>query len=174
MFLRAMPWLLRRIRRPNTWREATLCEDHFREAFTAGAEPVSVYQVETDIQEAEVAAALSLCAGAHLSNPEHLLRIPVEDAVALQLELRETPGSTGVLYIDAMHRDLVGDPIKFRALACQIVGRSGAGQDTVRTVAGRGLSQRIANFLDSGILGNGFVRNARQALDKADRRWPRQ
>lgn len=168
-----MPWLVRRIERPNTWREATLDSARIREAFADGAEPISVYQVETDIQEAEVAAALWLRKGASLKNPIHLLRIPVEDIEPANLQLAETCGDSDVHHIDKMHRDLIGDLSKFETLANQIVSRSRAGEDIVRTVAGLGLSQRIADFLESGVVGLPSVEQAKGELKKADERWPR-
>lgn len=152
--------------------EATPKVDHIRDAFANRAEPISVYQVETDIQEAEVAAALWLGAGAGLSDPIHLLRIPVEDAEAIHLQLHETPGGSDVRHVDTMHRDLGGDFLKLTALANRILARSRAGEDMVRTVAGLGLSQRIADFLDSAAIGSISIRKAKRALATADQRGP--
>jgi hypothetical protein len=102
------------------------------------------------------------------------LRIPVEDAEAVGLQQKETSGDTDVRHVDVMHRDLIGDPSRFKALADRIVERSRAGEDTVRTVAGLGLSQRIADFLNSGAVGSISILKAKRELAKADERWPRQ
>lgn len=157
------PWLVRQIDNPKVWREATPESKHISKAFTGCYEPISVFRVQTDRQEAEVAAALWLGTGAGLSDPQHLLRIPVEDAEAVGLQQKEISGDTDVRHVDAMHRDLIGDPSRFKALADRIVERSRAGEDTVRT----------ADFLDSGAVGSISIRKAKRELAKADERWPR-
>ena len=174
MFRQGMPWLVRRIERPSKWRLATVESADISEVFASLPEDISGYQVATDIQEAEVAAALWLTKGASLKDLMHLLRISLRDVAAAGLQVKETSGVTDVRHIDVMHRDLVGDLPMFTGLARQIVARSRAGEDTVRTVAGQGLSQRIADFLESGHIGERSVQKGKKALEKADQTWPRQ
>ena len=166
-------WLVRKIEHPTAWRDGTFDPSAMKEAFADGHDDISVYEVASDIEEADVAAAIWVVRGAP-KDPIHLLRIPVEDMQTVSLQVVHSHGETGLDRIDSAHRDIKGDSERFAALGQKLVARSCDGRDIVRTVSGRGLSQRLADFLESGIIAEDRTQGAIRALAKSDLRWPRQ
>jgi hypothetical protein len=169
----AEPWVVRRIESPSNWREGTRKDDLVRKSFTGVDEGVSVYQVESNVEEAEVAAALWVCQGASKAS-QNLLRIRLSDLLSAGIDAETTEGTTGIRKVDAAHRDLRGSPEKFEILALALLRRAVSGEDLVRSVAGRGISARVAEFcaLTLEEISSHSGRKARSELTRAKTFWP--
>ena len=99
------------------------------------AEPVSVYEVASDLEEATVATALQVVMRGTASKHAYLLRIRSSRLSEVGVSIDpENRGTTGVGAVDDLHRDLVGSVESFQALTRTLLDAILAGSDSVREV----------------------------------------
>jgi len=102
--------------------------------FSMTDEGVSVYEVNSDIQETAVAAAILAGRDTTLKEPLYLLRILPEELSSRKLEVTPTEGDTGVGESDQLHRDILSKPKACEDLTRHLLSRLEAGEDRVRAV----------------------------------------
>ncbi|MCA9642350.1 MAG: hypothetical protein KC492_16730 [Myxococcales bacterium] len=127
-------------------------------------EPVSVYEVCSDISEAFVASALLLNRETSISSPVFLLRIPAAMPVRFNISVSSTKGETDVEAVNTLHRDLIADPSDYVKVCEQLYEAVLAGGMVVRRVEGKALTQRFSDYLNAqGVTKSGLARASRYA-----------
>ena len=93
----------------------------------------STYQVEGEIEEAQAAAAHLLTDTHPKIEARHLVRIRPADLVEAGIRVDDSfIGTTGIVWVDFRHRDLVGTKGQFERLVDVILSRLREGEDRVR------------------------------------------
>jgi hypothetical protein len=108
----------------------------------------SVYQVETEIEEARAMAAhyLLLTARPALTTIS-ALRIKHHEITDLQIEIERQEGTTHIRDIDAKHYNLHGTRAKFEALFRTLYEAVRRGEDRVRVLGKSQLTYQLQEFL---------------------------
>ncbi len=132
------------------WQEASadsvdaLLKSHFTDS-----RGVSIFRVDTDIDECEVAAAVKLGSGG-LPKDAAVVRLPRELLDALSIEPDPTPGDTGVGPVDRRHHDLADEPDRLRELVAKLLELQLEGRDLIRQTRRPVLDRQLQGFLNLG------------------------
>lgn len=134
-------WLVREISKPNAWlgHKTSSAEELLKTFTLSDDQPVSVYRVSSDVQEARVAAALGAGRDVSVTTPQHLLRIPqsrLPESMKLEDEQR---GGTDIPDVDGQHRNLVGSQKAWLDLINSLIEQIRLGADLHRAVCARAL-----------------------------------
>src|SRR5207253_1051817 len=110
----------------------------------ADPKPVSVYQINNDLDDVEAAAATALITGGSIEKRFGLV-VTEEDcrAAGITIDAKE-PGTTGVYAVDGRHRDLTGKTEEFAKLMVLIVKAMWEGEQRVRLYPAHQLIGQIA------------------------------
>lgn len=141
-------WLVRKLDNSRPWLRGICQARDISDVFSkVGDDDISVYEVDSDLAEARVAAALWVGAGSSAKDPLHLLRIP---RTLVAVDVKHTQGSTPIPSVNAWHRDLIGAPDALENLASYLLHRVSCGDAIVRSVHGHGIGCRVLEFLNAG------------------------
>lgn len=107
----------------------------------------STYAVAGEVEEAEAVAAHLLADGRPRIESRYILRIREADLVEAGLAWNDRAfGTTGIIWVDFRHRDLVGPRDGFVALVGVLLRRLAEGQDRVRRLGAHQLRQALTRF----------------------------
>jgi hypothetical protein len=100
----------------------------------AEGEGISVYECASHEDEVAVASALNIARNKAPKNPVFLLRMPLWLVRRFGIEVSPTTGTTGVHYVDDMHRELYGTASAFYEITVWLLEERCLGLDLVRQV----------------------------------------
>jgi hypothetical protein len=128
-------------------RENSTAPELMRHIFGTDALPISVYRVNTGIEEAKAVAAHYLTLARQSFKSVSALRIELQDLMDLEIAVRETPGDTGIAEIDAKHCELTGGQAGFAALTQRLLDAIRRGEGRVRIIGEIQLKHQVQEFL---------------------------
>jgi hypothetical protein len=109
----------------------------------------STYEVEGELEETRAAAAHLLTDLEPKIAPCYVVRIRKVDLLEAGVQEQDTViGTTGIVYIDFRHRDLVGTKPQFEKLVEVILGYLRNGQDRIRRFGAPQLRTALEEFAD--------------------------
>jgi hypothetical protein len=132
--------------------------------FGVDGSPVSVYEVTPGIEETKAVAGHYLTLARQHIEIVSALRIEPEDFDGLEMVIEGTPGDTGIGGVDVIHRDLIGDRVKFETMTQRLLDAIRRGEDRVRIVGELQLKHQLQEFLRLG--NDGMNDRARRACRK--------
>ena len=127
----------------------TNASDLMKDPFGYDGQPISVYSVASEIDEAKATAAHYLTMVPPRLSLEILsvLRIEPRDLEGLEMVVSETEGATGIVHVDNMHRDLIGNGDAFRNLTERLMDAVRHGEDRLRVVGPIQIKHQIEEFI---------------------------
>jgi hypothetical protein len=141
------PWYVRQVDKPRRWlRRSSTPEELAGTDFLKDGTIVSMYVVASDLEEANVAAALLLRRQTSLSNPVALLRLPRVAAARLGFVAVTTRGNTGVSAVDDMHCNMEAGRDVYVQLATELRAALVQGEDRLRYVEDEALFTQFRRF----------------------------
>lgn len=160
-------WLLRQTEKGKRWTDPDFNEVAMAHHDFGEEAGVSVFWVQSDVEEAVVAAALFLPRDTSFKQPSSFLRVLLSDLPAT-VEVRPTQGKTGLARVDALHRDLHGTAEDFRQISRSLRSRFARGEAVLRQVAGVGLTDRFLEFRQRDDLSSEGQRALQKYLKKLE------
>lgn len=132
---------------------------------------VSIYQVDSDIDECEVAAAVKSLSGG-VPKTVHVVRLEDEHLNRAGLIPKKSDGKTGVASVDARHFDLDNDEERLVVLVEAVLEGQRAGRDLVRQVTQLPMYERIRAFigLPEGQVDPGALKRYKSQLSQFDQK----
>jgi hypothetical protein len=107
----------------------------------------STYEVAGELEETQVVAAHLLTDTRPKIEPRYIVRIRQPDLVATGVQAADSVlGTTGLVWVDFRHRDLVGGRDQLQALVGTILQRLEEGEDRVRRFGGPQLRWALSQF----------------------------
>jgi hypothetical protein len=124
-------------------------QELMKDPFGYDGMPISVFNVTIGVEETKAVAAHYLTMFPSRPHPQNvwILRMELHDLLALDIEVQESSGETGIADIDAKHRDLIGDQDKFKNLTQRLYDAIRCGEDRLRIVGPIQIMDQIQKFV---------------------------
>jgi hypothetical protein len=122
-----------------------------RHIFGTDGLPISVYSVTAGIEEARAITAHYLTLARQSFKTVSALRIEPQDLDGLAIIIQETAGDTGIVEVDAAHRELIGGNEEVVDLTQRLLNAIRCGEDRVRIVGELQLKHQVQEFLTLGM-----------------------